>query len=98
MLRLPGEVENELLAHAKANWDASEVCNLRPQMVLGKEMGLLDMVKGLAKVDELAGAMVRVALDGVGKQTIKNSDIGVWAMRFGQSIHFQEEFRNVDYL
>ena len=70
---------------------------MRPGMVLGKEMGLLDMVKGLApsvEVEKLAGAMVRVALDGVGKQIIENSEICVYSKRFGLSIHFREEFRN----
>ncbi|KAL9610211.1 MAG: hypothetical protein Q9204_009095, partial [Flavoplaca sp. TL-2023a] len=78
--RIRGEAENGLLAHAETNRDAFEICIMRPGTVLGKEMGLLNMVKGLGpsvKVDKLAGAMVRIALDGVGKQIIEKSEIRV---------------------
>ena len=67
---------------------------MRPGMVSGKEVGLLEMVKRLGssvKVDKLAGAMVRIALEGVGKQIIFMHE-----QRDLDSIHFREKFRYMD--
>ncbi|KAL8993111.1 MAG: hypothetical protein Q9169_006591 [Polycauliona sp. 2 TL-2023] len=75
--RIRGQVENELLAHAKNNQDVFEVCIMRPGMVLAKETSLRDMVRGLGPsvgVEKLAGEMVKRA-EGGGGQLVENWEI-----------------------
>ena len=73
-----GQVENELLAHAKERQDAFETCIMRPGMVLSKETNVRSLVFGLGpsvRVDVLAAVMLDVALKGSEQQILENSEI-----------------------
>lgn len=51
---------------------------MRPGFVLAKQANLRDVVRGLGpsvRVDVLAGAMVRAAMEGGMQQIVENADI-----------------------
>ncbi|KAL9097058.1 MAG: hypothetical protein Q9165_001022 [Trypethelium subeluteriae] len=76
--RIRGQVENELIAHAKKHPDKFEAYIMRPGFVLAKETNLLDMLKRLApwlKVNVLASAMIKSALEGNEHQIMENGMI-----------------------
>ncbi|RFU26302.1 hypothetical protein B7463_g10032, partial [Scytalidium lignicola] len=76
--RVRGQIENELMSFAKAHPDTFETSIMRPGFVLAKETNFRDLIRGLGpstRVDTLATAMIRTALDGSKYQIVENPDI-----------------------
>ena len=91
-----GEVENRLLALSGSQQETqspSQTPNpsnfstfvVRPGYVLAKQPGVLNSVMGLSKawtirVDDLAAAMVEIALEGEGEQIVENEGLRARAL------------------
>ncbi|KAK0636002.1 hypothetical protein B0T17DRAFT_517851 [Bombardia bombarda] len=77
-LRIRGQVENELLAHAKENSSFFESYIFRPAFILPKQSTWKSMFLQLApsvRVDALGKLMVETALNGYKADTWEHSDI-----------------------
>ncbi|KAK2763767.1 hypothetical protein FQN54_009384 [Arachnomyces sp. PD_36] len=73
--RIRGQVESDLLSFAEKHEETFQACVLRPAMILSKETNLRSLIFSLGpsiRVDALAAAMLRVALNGSVDQTLEN--------------------------
>lgn len=73
-----GQVEAELIGHARENSAAFESYILRPGFVLGKEFSLRDVARSLTssvELDAVAKVTVDVSLNGFSGDTLENGDI-----------------------
>ncbi|PGH27640.1 hypothetical protein AJ80_00653 [Polytolypa hystricis UAMH7299] len=76
--RIRGQVENELLAHAKEHQDTFGAYIVRPAMVLSEGMNLRRFVFGFGpnvKLGSLTAVMLHLARNGNGPCILDNSDI-----------------------
>jgi len=77
--RLRGQIENELLELQNQHSDGFATFVVRPGMVLSKERTVMNAVASMGpsiKVDELAAAILNIALTGDGAQIVENDVLG----------------------
>ncbi|MCJ1393973.1 hypothetical protein MMC18_006850 [Xylographa bjoerkii] len=73
--RMRGQIENELVALQKQHGDSVAAFVVRPWMVLSKEKTVMSAVASMGpsiRVDELAAAIVNIALNGSERQIVDN--------------------------
>ncbi|MCJ1399428.1 hypothetical protein MMC11_002630 [Xylographa trunciseda] len=73
--RVRGQIENELVELAKQHSDSLATFVVRPWMVLSKERTVMSAVASVGpsiRVDELAAAILNIALSGEGMQIMDN--------------------------
>ncbi|KAK7743908.1 hypothetical protein SLS53_003930 [Cytospora paraplurivora] len=76
-----GQVEYELIGHAKRNPAVFESYILRPGAILDEGYSLRKIAWSLGpsvRVEALARAMIDIALNGFEKDTLENKDVGEW--------------------
>ncbi|KUI55976.1 Protein FMP52, mitochondrial [Cytospora mali] len=76
--RIRGQVETEVIEHAKKNPGAFEAYVMRPGLVLKKEFNLADVGRSFitsVRVDALAKVTIDVALNGFEREIWENGDI-----------------------